>query len=435
MMTNVASVSSPTPDPNLTNNVSPPVPTVVTPSADVVVSNVGPVSVLAGAVYTNVITVTNAGPSVASNVVVVDTEPGGALVTNVVVALPAGGVTNFNVVEVAPGSGPLTNSAGEVSATGDPNLVNNTNVVAVTAVGPEADVAIGKSGAGVVFAGSNLVYTITVTNFGPSAAGGVVVTDALPGGAVFVGASGGGTTNGGVASWAVGSLASGQVSNLTLTVSAPAGGVMTNVASVSSPTPDPNLTNNVSPPVPTVVTPSADVVVSNVGPVSVLAGAVYTNVITVTNAGPSVASNVVVVDTEPGGALVTNVVVALPAGGVTNFNVVEVAPGSGPLTNSAGEVSATGDPNLVNNTNVVAVTAVGPEADVAIGKSGAGGGVCGEQPGLHDHGDEFWTLGGGRCGGDGRIAWGGGFCGCERRRDDERWRGELGGGGAWHRGR
>ena len=83
------------------------------------------------------------------------------------------------------------------------------------------------------FAGSNLVYTITVTGFGPSAAGGVVVTDALPGGVVFVGASGGGTTNGGVASWAVGSLASGQVSNLTLTVSAPAGGVMTNVASVS----------------------------------------------------------------------------------------------------------------------------------------------------------------------------------------------------------
>ena len=101
--------------------------------------------------------------------------------------MPAGGVTNFNVVEVAPGSGPLTNSAGEVSATGDPNLVNNTNVVAVTAVGPEADVAIGKSGAGVVFAGSNLVDTITVTNFGPSAAGGVVVTDALPGGGGFCG--------------------------------------------------------------------------------------------------------------------------------------------------------------------------------------------------------------------------------------------------------
>jgi len=47
----------------------------------------------------------------------------------------------------------------------------------VTAV---ADIGIGKTAAAGVPAGSNLVYTISVTNFGPSSASGVVVTDTLP---------------------------------------------------------------------------------------------------------------------------------------------------------------------------------------------------------------------------------------------------------------
>ena len=417
-LTNVASVGSPTPDPVPTNNVSPPVTTSVTPVADVGVTNAAPVLVAAGSSYTNMITVTNLGPSVASNVVVVDVGPGGVLLSNVVVSLPAGGVTNFNVVVSAPGSGPVTNVVTVGATTGDPNLVNNTNV-AVTAVTPEADLAAGKSGAGVVFASSNLTYTVTVTNFGPSAAGGVLVTDGLPAGVTFVSASGGGATNvSGQVVWPVGAMSVNQVSNLTLTVMAPASGTLTNVASVGSPTPDPVPTNNVSPPVTTSVTPVADVGVTNAAPVLVAAGSSYTNMITVTNLGPSVASNVVVVDVGPGGVLLSNVVVSLPAGGVTNFNVVVSAPGSGPVTNVVTVGATTGDPNLVNNTNV-AVTAVTPEADLAAGKSGAGVVFAFEQPDLHGDGDEFWALGGWRCVGDGRVAGGSDFCECERRGSDE----------------
>jgi uncharacterized repeat protein (TIGR01451 family) len=41
----------------------------------------------------------------------------------------------------------------------------------------------------VVNATSNLVYTISVTNFGPSSAGSVMVTDTLPANVIFVSAS------------------------------------------------------------------------------------------------------------------------------------------------------------------------------------------------------------------------------------------------------
>src|SRR5208282_876487 len=151
--------------------VSPPVVTVVTNVADVVLTNVAPANVVAGTTYTNVITVTNAGPSVATNVVVLDVLPGGGTTNVTVAVLPAGGVTNIYVVEVAPGAGSVTNVASATPGTYDPNLVNNTNG-SVTAVSLLANVGVGKSGPGGVLAAGNVVYTLSVTNFGPSSAGG-----------------------------------------------------------------------------------------------------------------------------------------------------------------------------------------------------------------------------------------------------------------------
>jgi len=141
----------------------------------------------------------------------------------------------------------------------------------ITTVTAVADVGIGKSAPAVVSATSNLVYTISVTNFGPSSASGVVVTDTLPAGVTFVSATGGGVNNSGVVSWSLGALTSGQVSNVTVTVTAPASGSLTNVAMVSTPTGDPNPTNNVTPPVITTVTAVADVGLGKTGPASVLA--------------------------------------------------------------------------------------------------------------------------------------------------------------------
>ena len=145
--------------------------------------------------------------------------------------------------------------------TGDPNLTNNITPPVITTVTPVADVAIGKTVSVSLCWQSNLVYTISVTNFGPSSASGVVVTDALPATVTFVSATGGGLNNSGVVNWTLGTLTSGQTTNVTLTVTAPASGSLTNVASVSTPTGDPNLTNNVTPPVITTVTPVADVAI------------------------------------------------------------------------------------------------------------------------------------------------------------------------------
>jgi len=74
----------------------------------------------------------------------------------------------------------LTNVASVSSPTGDPNSTNNVTAPVITTVTPVADVGLGKTAAAGVPATSNLVYTISVTNFGPSSASGVVVTDSLP---------------------------------------------------------------------------------------------------------------------------------------------------------------------------------------------------------------------------------------------------------------
>jgi len=113
--------------------------------------------------------------------------------------------------------------------------------------------------------------TISVTNFGPSSAGSVVVTDTLPASVTFVSGDWrwieqqrrGELEFGCISQWA-GEQRNGDVT-------APASGSLTNVASVSSPTGDPNLTNNLTPPVITTVTPVADVGIGKSAPAMVSA--------------------------------------------------------------------------------------------------------------------------------------------------------------------
>jgi uncharacterized repeat protein (TIGR01451 family) len=182
--------------------------------------------------------------------------------------LGSGQVSNVTVTVTAPASGSMTNTASVSTPTGDPNSTNNMTAPVITTVTGVADVGIGKAGAASVLATSNLVYTISVTNYGPSSAGGVTVTDTLPASVTFVSASGNGINTAGVVSWSLGTLGSGQVSNVTVTVTAPASGTLTNAATVSSPTGDPNSTNNVTAPVITTVTGVADVGIGKAGAAS-----------------------------------------------------------------------------------------------------------------------------------------------------------------------
>jgi uncharacterized repeat protein (TIGR01451 family) len=103
-----------------------------------------------------------------------------------------------------------------------------------------------------VTAGDNLTYTVTVTNNGPDPATSVTVTDNLPPETTFVSCSstGGGVCGGSGNNRTVTftSLASGESETITLVTSVNCsvvdGTVISNTATVSSFTPDPDTTNN-----------------------------------------------------------------------------------------------------------------------------------------------------------------------------------------------
>jgi uncharacterized repeat protein (TIGR01451 family) len=117
----------------------------------------------------------------------------------------------------------------------------------------EADLEITKSDSpDPVTTGSDLTYTITVTNNGPDAATSVTVTDTLPAETTFVSCS---STGGGVCggsnnnrSISFASLASGQSETVTLVANVDCaladGSQISNTATVSSLTDDPNLMDN-----------------------------------------------------------------------------------------------------------------------------------------------------------------------------------------------
>ena len=87
--------------------------------------------------------------------------------------------------------------------------------------------------------GSNVVYYLSVTNYGPSPSTNVLVLDTPPAGVTLVSASPSqGSVNGTL--WTVGSLAVNQGATLALTVRPTTGGSFVNSATVNASTPDPN---------------------------------------------------------------------------------------------------------------------------------------------------------------------------------------------------
>jgi uncharacterized repeat protein (TIGR01451 family) len=95
-----------------------------------------------------------------------------------------------------------------------------------------------------VTVGDNLTYTITVTNLGPDAATNVVVTDTLPSGVTFVSASPGCVHSAGVVTCNLGNIPAGDSVTITIVVTVTAPGTISNTATVTSDTLDPNTANN-----------------------------------------------------------------------------------------------------------------------------------------------------------------------------------------------
>ena len=243
--------------------------------------------------------------------------------------------------------------------------------------------------------GSNITYTIAVTNYGPSASGAVVLTDALQAGMSFVSATATpnsvtcvGTT---AVSCSLGALSPNTSTVVTLVASAstPVSGPPSStiqVGQVSNPVPDPNPANNVATDTATIGLPALTVTVTpdNLSP-SINGTVNYT--VTIQNTGVVAATNVVATLTQDSGGL------ALPNGSYPNcthdFNnplqnlvctYTSIAPGTSvSFVEAASMPSVAGAVNLTTTviwtenpagTTQVTTIAVGGGADVSVSAGG-----------------------------------------------------------------
>jgi uncharacterized repeat protein (TIGR01451 family) len=150
-----------------------------------------------------------------------------------------------------------------------------------------------------------IVYTIAVTNFGPSAATGVQVTDSLPVGVTYSShGTSAGTYNNGTGLWDIGNLGIGSVATLVVTAqvnSGTAGSVITNTARLTAvDQADYNPANNVSSAI--IRVQSADLTIGkSVDKAMANELDLVSFTVSLTNKGPSAATGVTVSDVLPAG--------------------------------------------------------------------------------------------------------------------------------------
>jgi uncharacterized repeat protein (TIGR01451 family) len=407
-LTNTANVASDTTDNNSANNTATVDSTVVN-HADVSITKTGPATITAGTDATYSITVTNNGPVDAQNIQTSDTPP--PHTSFVSFNGPANGstlavgdsLTYTLVLHVDPdasGGSTLTNTANVTSDTTDNNSANNTATFDSTVNVPQADLALTKTGPATVAAGSQVTYTLSLTNNGPSDAQGVNVADTLPAGETFVSASEG-TGSGTSFTDTIGTFANGATRTITIVAqvgAAVAGGTtLHNSAAVSATTSDSNAGNNM-PTFDTTVTapPAADVAVVKVGPATVTSGTLITYTLTVTNGGAASAASVSLTDTLPAGetfvsasegtgsgASFSDSIGTLAAGATRTITLVarvgSAVAGGTVLHNSATVSTTTSESNSLNNVATFDTTVNAPEADVAITKTGPATATAGTQ--------------------------------------------------------
>lgn len=393
-VTNVATVSSTTADPVAGNNSSTAGPFTVTRSTDLSITKVkaSPATLVAGQNVVYTITVSSAGPSDANAVQVTDPATAGLqFVSNAgacttafpcdlgtfVAGTAAKVITSTWLVQSGAGA-TVTNSA-SVSSTGgsaspDPNTGNNTSSTGAIAVTRSADLGINKAGPTAGVSGQDIVYTITITNAGPSDAASVTVADPVPAGLTFVSNSG---ACGTAFPCNLGTVAAGgpaQVITSTWNVTAASGSV-TNTATVSSTTTDPTPANNTSSVITTIGAPSADMSITKTGPAKAFRGQNIVYTVTVTNNGPTSATGVSVTDTTPAGlSFVSNTgacTTAYPctlgtlASGAartitSTYSIPAGYAGAEPIVNTATVTATTTDPTPGNN-SATATTPVDPQ--------------------------------------------------------------------------
>ena len=399
----------------------------LTPDADLAITKTdGLTDARPGDAVTYTVVVTNAGPSAVDDAIVTDAIPaeigsptwtcaatagsacaagGAGDLLELVDLLPGGSVT-FTVTGtvVAAATGTVTNVAGVATPGGvtDPTPGNN-SATDTTAIDPLADLSITKTdGNTTAVAGEPIVYTIVVTNAGPSRIDDAPVADALP--AALTGATWTCTATALSACPAAGSgdiativdLAAGGTATFTVEATIDAGftGLLSNSAAVTMPAPglDPTPANNTATD-DTTVAAEADLSVAKTdGVATAVPGTTTTYTVVVSNAGPSDVTGAAVVDDPP--AALTGVTwtcagalggtcaasgsgsiadtVDLPAGASVTYSVTAtISPAAtGTLSNTAtvlapfGVLERTPADNSATDTTTLA-----PEADLSITKT------------------------------------------------------------------
>ncbi len=209
----------------------------------------------------------NLGPSNAGPVTVTDTLPpglthvsntagcsvSGQTLTCTFPTVTAGGFVSFQVTAAvaANASGTVTNTATVSSPAADPAPGNNSDSVNVTITAPQnADVRISKNVNGTTPAqqGGLVTYDFVVVNDGPGQALNVVVSDALPAQVTHHSNTAGCQVSGQNVTCNLGTVNGGQTRTFQIVVRIGAavapGTQVSNTASVTSTTPDPNAANN-----------------------------------------------------------------------------------------------------------------------------------------------------------------------------------------------
>jgi len=226
----------------------------------------------------------------------------------------------------------------------------------------------------------SLTFTLSLTNYGPSRATNIVVTDILPAGMVYVSSSrstGSITNSDGVFTWTVPWLETNAWATSALTVRVTNTGVFTNTAALTTSTSDLNPDDDIASAVVSVLTPTANLVLTLAGtPNPVWLTNYLTYTMTISNLGPAIATGVIASNTlppavtffsaSPGGAnytaaytpsgrliiLFTNLG-SLAPGARTNLTITVKTEAPGTITDTAGCRSDIVDPFKANNSAAV----------------------------------------------------------------------------------
>ncbi len=185
---------------------------------------------------------------------VTKTGTGTGTVTSVPLGINCGAVCSEDYVINTVVTLTAVAGAGSVFAgwTGDPDCTDGVvtmdmSITCTAIFAMEADLSIVKTASpNPVELDSELTYTIEIENLGPDPAVGVVLTDILPGGVMFISSSVVCDNMDGTLTCELEDIDNGDTTTVTIVVVPPEIGDITNSATVSAETPDPNMDNNTS---------------------------------------------------------------------------------------------------------------------------------------------------------------------------------------------